>query len=148
MEFVDGRAHAGGPHVFDHTTSTQRNRASGNKTFQNQDMTYDEFSTEAAWKSRWSVGKLAKLNARYRGEHCQQYSCADMFDQFGTMVNLTGKAKKSILNHILAEYHDAIDAIRVPLSDRGGSTHIQRALPYIARLCHKLALLHPFSDAN
>jgi len=70
------------------------------------------------------------------------------FDSCGSFTNVTALAKKSKLIHILAEYHDAIDAIRVPMSDRAGSTHIQQALPYIARLYHKLALLHPFGDAN
>merc|ERR1719353_1792191 len=50
----------------------------------------------------------------------------------------------SLLTHILAEYYNAIDDIEEATPE----SHIQKALPHIAVLYHKLALLHPFADGN
>jgi len=147
MKFIDGRAHAGGPHVFDDSISSHPGRTSGKKTFEKQDRMYDEFSKKEAWESRWTVDKLAALNVFYRDIDCRG-PCTEMFDQANSKLNLNASAKKSRLTQILEEYHSAIDAIQAPMSDRGGGTHIQHALPYIAVLYHKLALLHPFGDGN
>jgi len=148
MKFVDGRAHAGGPHAFDHAKSSLPGRTSGDKTFEKQDHMYDEFSREEAWESRWTADRLAALNAFYRDKDCLQPLCADMFDSLHSKSNLNDTEKKSRLSYILAEYYNAVDAIQAPMSDSGGGTHIRHALPYIAVLYHKLALLHPFGDGN
>jgi hypothetical protein len=153
MMFIDGRAHAGGPHVFDDPHSSRKGMASGKKTFENQDIMYHEFSKEEAWESRWTVEKLAAVNDFYMECHLEStwkksVPCKGMFDPYHTMTNLNASAKKSKLADILAEYYNAIDAITVPMSDRGGSTHFQHALPHIAELSCNLAYLHPFADSN
>jgi len=152
MEFVDGRAHAGGPHVFDKAAqSSHPNRAVGDKSFQNQVLARDAFSVEQAWESRWSVEKLATLNARLRDTQCDQPSCTDMFDNYRSSMNIDASAKTAWLTRILAEYYGAIDAIPVAapvFGDTGGSARISQVLLNIAVLFHKLALLHPFADGN
>jgi hypothetical protein len=147
MKFIDGRAHAGGPHVFDDAHSSFPGRKSGKETFEKQDLMYQKFSRKDAWKSRWTVDKLAGLNAFYQGQKCHG-PCTEVFDRAGSKLHVGASEKKSRLTQILKEYYNAIDAIPAPMSHRGGSTHIQHALPHIAVLYHKLALLHPFSNAN
>lgn len=146
MEFIDGRAHAGGPHAWDAAKAKHEGRTSGNKTYQNQNKEYDRFSTEDAWMSRWTMDRLAVLNSFFRDLSCENpATCSEMFDPWSTYTPIDASEKREWLGRILAEYYDAIDAIRVP---KTGVNHIHHALPFIARLFHKLALLHPFQNGN
>lgn len=149
MEFVDGRAHAGGPDVFDTAeTSGQPGVAVGHSSYKNQALAREEFSTEQAWESRWSVDKLAALNAKLRGWQCEEPSCRDMIDNYGSVTSIDANKKHEWLTRILSDYHSAIDAIQVDMTDMGSGARIDQALPHIAVLYHKLALLHPFADGN
>lgn len=148
MKFIDGRAHSGGPHVFDDAHSSFPGRKSGKKTLEAQDRMYHKFSKKEAWESRWTVEKLAWVNAFYQRKRCRGSCSRTVIDHHGSKLHVGADEKKSRLTQILKEYYDAIDAIPAPMSDRGGGTHIQHALPYIAVLYHKLALLHPFSNGN
>jgi len=146
MEFIDGRAHAGGKHVFDHTENPGRFPfPSGPKTFELQDRMYAEFSKEEAWGSRWTVDKLAKQNSFFREAMVVPCQPDDCFDHLFQKTVLSATKKREMLGRILAEYYEAIDAIQAPMSD---SDHIRQALPLIAKLNHDLANLHTFQDAN
>lgn len=173
MEFIDGRAHAGGPHVFDHTSNERMNDnpggwASGDLTYQNQEKKYIEFSMENAWgwESRWSIDKLASVNAFHRVVNCSLPSCLDMFDYMNQGPRETGWRfdgdfdtmdrtkprwswdKIAVLKEILTEYYDGVDSIQETLSDGKDGTRIHKALPFIAKLYYRLAVLHPFYDGN
>merc|ERR1719240_404906 len=90
---------------------------------------------------------LATLNQHYRGHSnwkCEYADCRDAGDSIGTWTYSNASEKMSLLTHILAEYYNAIDDIEEATPE----SHIQRALPHIAVLYHKLALLHPFQDGN
>jgi len=117
-------------------------RETGPKTYENQKQVYERFATEDAWVPRWTVERLAVLNMNL---NARITDCKGIFDLHVTSSNITASAKREWLGRILAEYYDAIDAIRVPKSS---GNHIYRALPFIARLFHKLAILHPFCNGN
>merc|ERR1719353_2347334 len=149
MEFIDGRAHAGGPHVFEEAKPGFSTGAGMEKSEETQTLARDEFSKEDAWESRWSVDKVAALNAMLRGSQCRHSSCADMFDHGRSSMQISAAEKTAWLTQILEDYYNAIDAIQVDasISDAYGA-HIDQALLHIAVLYHKLALLHPFTDGN
>jgi hypothetical protein len=149
MQYIDGRAHAGGPRVFDMAKpASHANRAVGSESSQHQATVRDEFSEEHSWESRWSVEKLATLNSVILGVQCVQPPCIDMVDDSGQSTNIDASAKLAWLTKILKQYYSAIDAIPVESSDMDGGSHISQALIHIAVLYHKLALLHPFCDGN
>jgi len=175
LSFIDGKAHAYGPHVWDAPftdyESWSEGVQSGTGTFEYIQKEVDRFNVASAWDEPWTPASLAALNARFQELSCTTADCLDMYygwlprDQHTWKVDninhtmspftcnecpgqCTKQRKEKALGRILRQYHDSVSSLKRAGSDNGGSQHLIESLPHLALLYAKLADLHPFNDGN
>lgn len=88
MQFIDGKNHSGGKHVFDNT-----NMNHDGKFLQYISNEYERWSVPSAWGKRWTADSMSLLNLRLRGSNCTDpgasSSCAvtySVYEPFGQFV--------------------------------------------------------------
>jgi len=175
MEWIDGKNHSGGKHVFDHTTESESYSMPDGEFLQHISVEYKRWSDTAVWGKRWTADSVALLNYRLRGSNCTDpdlhlpynpngtRSCAsklyssyyprrngDYYQQTrndfrSSFAPESIVEKKRLLEATFSEYYTAIDTM--PPST-ASSTRVRHGFPHLAKLFTTLSELHPFIDAN
>ena len=79
MEWIDGKNHSGGKHMFDHTAESKshynipsplRVQSVDGEFHQHISAEYKRWSDTAVWGKRWTANSVALLNYRLRGFNC------------------------------------------------------------------------------
>jgi len=163
MEFVNWEQHPLGIHAYDGTACSlawgQDGNYSGHVTEE-----FLRWSVPSSWALRWTAADVIALNANLRGNHSgyenaplvhrcfshpeEKLACSalshDLKDPMLPWARNWAQRRHE-LGRILREYYDQVDVLKSKSSE---DSTVHLIFPPLARLFAKLAMLHPFPDAN